>query len=145
MVHDSRRRWRVRGVVVSLLVLSWFESVSWLARAHSPLHLNPQDRHLSSHERTDQEAEPAWHRTYMVAHKARKRPQHSLYQIRRTALRCCLKAQGGHSSPAKSLQARKPRESLWTIKILFLLFYGSLGSVMPYLPVYYDYLGLPGR
>lgn len=40
---------------------------------------------------------------------------------------------------------RQRNASLWTIKILFLLFYGSLGSVMPYLPVYYDSLGLPGK
>ncbi|EKU20735.1 hypothetical protein NGA_0599300 [Nannochloropsis gaditana CCMP526] len=35
--------------------------------------------------------------------------------------------------------------TLVTVKLLFLLFYGSLGAVMPYLPVYYHSLGLPDK
>ena len=41
-------------------------------------------------------------------------------------------------------EQRAKASTLWTVKLLFLLFYGSLGSVMPYLPVYYHALGLPG-
>jgi hypothetical protein len=42
-------------------------------------------------------------------------------------------------------EQRAKASTLWTVKLLFLLFYGSLGSVMPYLPVYYHSLGLPGK
>jgi hypothetical protein len=41
--------------------------------------------------------------------------------------------------------AQKKVQALRTVKLLFLLFYGSLGSVMPYLPVYYHSLGLSGK
>lgn len=62
------------------------------------------------------------------------------------------KQQGSSSSSkplSKAAQAiaeeqRAQASTLWTVKVLFLLFYGSLGSVMPYLPVYYHSLGLPG-
>lgn len=61
------------------------------------------------------------------------------------------KPAGGKPKPAPALtgaaaeEARAKASTLWTVKLLFLLFYGSLGSVMPYLPVYYHSLGLPGK
>ena len=57
---------------------------------------------------------------------------------------------GGSGKPLSRAEAALAEEqqakasTLWTVKLLFLLFYGSLGSVMPYLPVYYHSLGLPG-
>lgn len=50
----------------------------------------------------------------------------------------------GVESVAAAEQAQHVR-NLWLVKILFLLFYGSLGSLMPYLPVYYHSLGIPGN
>lgn len=73
---------------------------------------------------------------------------------------CCKKKRAGNgkqssssktaveataSAEAAAEEERRVKTStLWTVKLLFLLFYGSLGSVMPYLPVYYHSLGLPG-
>lgn len=47
-------------------------------------------------------------------------------------------------SVASAEQAQHLR-NLWLVKTLFFLFYGSLGSLMPYLPVYYHSLGIPGN
>lgn len=52
---------------------------------------------------------------------------------------------GAASAPVAADEARRKATTLITIKALFLLFYGSLGSVMPYLPVYYHALGLPDK
>jgi hypothetical protein len=49
---------------------------------------------------------------------------------------------GGGDAAAK--QRQSDASNLTIAKLLMLLFYGSLGSVMPYLPVYYHSLGLPG-
>jgi hypothetical protein len=38
-----------------------------------------------------------------------------------------------------------PPSSISSINILMLLFYGTLGSVMPYLPVFYRNLGVSGE
>jgi hypothetical protein len=46
---------------------------------------------------------------------------------------------------SKSASKSHPQaSSLLVIRVLFLLFYGCLGSVMPYLPIYYKSLGLAG-
>lgn len=52
------------------------------------------------------------------------------------------------SAPSTGLtaaQRQSNQANLFIAKLLMLLFYGSLGSVMPYLPVYYHSLGLPGE
>ena len=47
------------------------------------------------------------------------------------------------NTPRKSPQSS--RNVNFLIRLLFLSFYGSLGSIMPYLPVYYDSLGHGGQ
>lgn len=48
------------------------------------------------------------------------------------------------AAAAAAEEKRLTSANLWIVKLLFFLFYGSLGSVMPYLPVYYHSLGIPG-
>jgi hypothetical protein len=40
---------------------------------------------------------------------------------------------------------QKLPSSIKSINILMLLFYGTLGSVMPYLPIFYKYIGANGE
>ncbi|KAM3576604.1 hypothetical protein VYU27_001591 [Nannochloropsis oceanica] len=75
--------------------------------------------------------------------------------VRDAAIHLCRFVKGGgrNSAAAAALvasaaaeQEKKDKAStLVTVKLLFLLFYGSLGAVMPYLPVYYHSLGLPDK
>jgi MFS_1 like family len=51
---------------------------------------------------------------------------------------------GGLGNEAAAAAAAEQREILLWIRLLFLCYYGSLGSLMPYLPVYYDSLGHGG-
>lgn len=44
-----------------------------------------------------------------------------------------------------SFQQQRQRNILFWIRFLFLTYYGSLGSLLPYLPVYYDSLGHGGQ
>ncbi len=39
----------------------------------------------------------------------------------------------------------RPSTSLKSINVLMLLFYGTLGSVMPYLPIFYKHIGANGE
>lgn len=47
------------------------------------------------------------------------------------------------SHPVRHFRLRRPKYLI--VKALYFLFYGSLGAVMPYLPVYYHSLGIPDR
>ena len=35
--------------------------------------------------------------------------------------------------------------SIYVTRLLLFLFYGTLGSALPYIPLYYRYLGIPGK
>jgi MFS family permease len=75
--------------------------------------------------------------------------------VRDASTHLCRHVKGGgrNSAAAAALVASAAAEkekkdkasTLVTVKLLFLLFYGSLGAVMPYLPVYYHSLGLPDK
>lgn len=47
-------------------------------------------------------------------------------------------------SISNSNETSNNESSLWSIRILFLTYYASLGSLLPYLPVYYHSLGHHG-
>ena len=51
---------------------------------------------------------------------------------------------GGHQSATRSRQIDDPR-ILFLIRLLFITYYASLGSLLPYLPVYYHSLGHGGQ
>ena len=55
-----------------------------------------------------------------------------------------LNEKGNHSKAIITEQKTDNRSILMLIRILFLTYYGSLGSLLPYLPVYYDSLGHDG-
>jgi len=90
-------------------------------------------------------------------HKKQQQQQEQQEQVCDAATHLCHHVKGGgrNSAAAAALVAsnaaaveeekKNKASTLVTVKLLFLLFYGSLGAVMPYLPVYYHALGLPDK
>ncbi|CAM9617293.1 unnamed protein product, partial [Choristocarpus tenellus] len=54
-------------------------------------------------------------------------------------------AAGAAGAGGKKLWLTRVSPRYLTVKVLFFLFYSSLGAVMPYLPVYYHSLNIPDR
>lgn len=61
-----------------------------------------------------------------------------------SSIRRSLKNQEATSTPDEITESKRP-SSLFSINVLMLLFYGTLGSVMPYLPIFYKFIGANGK